>query len=174
MPSDHRRARGDAFCTATETLKLQAGLACQCRPVPSQGLPRPLPQASAPRSTPSATTFSSATAQVVGVSLRNSRATGSFFCDLEQGLEVPQRLLAHLAAVVRPQLVEFAPGMYDAARFSDAALERGLVAREAVGHQRALACILSVLAQDGPHVLAAAGIGEVEHHGLVSLKRVVQ
>jgi hypothetical protein len=106
-----------------------------------------------------------------GLALSNSssfigRGASHLFLDPEEHLEVPQRLLAELAAVVGPQFVEFPPGVRNTPSLGDAALEGGLVAGEAVGDERALPGLLAVLAQEAAHVLAAAGLGEVEHHRL--------
>lgn len=77
-------------------------------------------------------------------------------------------VLAHLAAVIRPQFVELAPRVRSAAHTRHAALEAGLVAREPVGEEFALPGGLAVLAEEGARVFAAAGLAKADANPLGS------
>jgi hypothetical protein len=103
---------------------------------------------------------------------------GHLALDVIQLAEELQRLLADLAAVVGPQLVELAPRVRHAADLGHAQLEAGLVAAEVVGDELALPARLVVRAgqpEEVAHMLAAAAVGEVEDHRLdVGLNGVVQ
>ncbi len=81
--------------------------------------------------------------------------------DVVQHAEQLERVFGNLALVIGPQLVELAPGMRHAARFGNARPEQCLVAAVVVAHQRA-----APIAQEDTRMLAATGLGEVEHHRL--------
>ena len=65
------------------------------------------------------------------------RAMGYGFLDLEQQLEVPQRVFSDLASMVVPEIVEPSSRVGDASNFSDTALEGEPTQRPSLASRRA-------------------------------------
>lgn len=96
-------------------------------------------------------------------------AVGDLSFHIVELAEELQRLLADLALMVGPQLMELVPGMRHAAHLGHAKLEAGLVAAEVVGDKLALPARLVLRSrqpEEAAHVLSAAAVGEVEDDGL--------